>query len=441
MRLMRPGSCVGPQQHFLYENQLEWVKWSARDELLRELKTSQPQPQSQEVSEQEKERERSRSCSAQPPRPITPPNETELARNRSTTPHHQLGNAPVTPRRQIVPGQPRKTPGRSKHGVAAPEEKDSPAIVDASVEEGGGEKMQEDELVEEDEEEKVLREEEEMEGVILTSSPRKKRTSLSAEKTRASPRKSLQLVADDDKEEEEDPSTTMPSPKKLDLQPSATTQPLASTSNNRPKTPSTSTSNTSRPTRIARSAAVPSNPAQTHQRALSAITDNRIVDRLRTNPSTRSSGGGATTTAQQQAIARSRGAKNLANVFEAHEQDNKEPSSTTTTTRSSSRYPLRNTGGRTSPNPSSSTASTNPVAPNSPSKLPTRIPAKRQPPASPTHQSGGFDPSHAGKEGKESGASGFSLKGALDKLGGGAKGRNVRRRRSSMGSQDFVQAG
>ncbi|KPV72295.1 uncharacterized protein RHOBADRAFT_18487, partial [Rhodotorula graminis WP1] len=27
MRLMRPGSCVGPQQHFLYENQLEWVRW------------------------------------------------------------------------------------------------------------------------------------------------------------------------------------------------------------------------------------------------------------------------------------------------------------------------------------------------------------------------------------------------------------------------------
>ncbi|KWU43272.1 phosphatases II, partial [Rhodotorula sp. JG-1b] len=27
MRLMRPGSCVGPQQHFLYDNQLEWVRW------------------------------------------------------------------------------------------------------------------------------------------------------------------------------------------------------------------------------------------------------------------------------------------------------------------------------------------------------------------------------------------------------------------------------
>ncbi|EGG06533.1 uncharacterized protein MELLADRAFT_36193, partial [Melampsora larici-populina 98AG31] len=27
MRIMRPGTCVGPQQHFLYENQMTWIKW------------------------------------------------------------------------------------------------------------------------------------------------------------------------------------------------------------------------------------------------------------------------------------------------------------------------------------------------------------------------------------------------------------------------------
>lgn len=33
MRLMRPGSCVGPQQHYLYENQMTWIRWGAIDSL------------------------------------------------------------------------------------------------------------------------------------------------------------------------------------------------------------------------------------------------------------------------------------------------------------------------------------------------------------------------------------------------------------------------
>ncbi|CAG7848256.1 Tyrosine-protein phosphatase CDC14 [Serendipita indica DSM 11827] len=35
MRICRPGSVVGPQQHFMYLKQLEWSKWSAIDEFRR----------------------------------------------------------------------------------------------------------------------------------------------------------------------------------------------------------------------------------------------------------------------------------------------------------------------------------------------------------------------------------------------------------------------
>ncbi|GAA5956529.1 hypothetical protein JCM3765_003473 [Sporobolomyces pararoseus] len=436
MRLMRPGSCVGPQQHFLYENQLEWVRWSAQDELRAELAQSQPQPSTSTA-------QNARDCSA-PPRPITPPNESELreaARQRSTTPHvapsastsTATTNAPVTPRRQTgqnVPGQPRKTPGRSRHGISAPEDKDkdSPAAIVTIEKKEGDEEMEE-----------ALREEEEMEGVVLTSSPNKKKRDSTGGGRRSSGRKSLQLVADESKEEEEeeeeDPLTMLPSsPRKpphqsQDLQPSAALKlnQATTTTSTRPKTPSapTTLNSSNRPTRIARS---------------SATTPNSTT----------------TTVDQSNAIARSRGAKNLNTVFESVEGaaggSKAGPSGSTR-----SRYPLRNVSGRTTPtiatNSASATTASGVVAPNSPSKLPTRIPAKRGVPNSPaistatnsnhSQQRAGFDPSAAGNKDTEgSNNKGFtSLANGLAKLGGGKGGRNVRRRRSSMGSQDFVQAG
>jgi cell division cycle 14 len=425
MRLMRPGSCVGPQQHFLYENQLEWVKWSAQDELKLELRL-QHQQQTQQVQAEEE----GRSCS---PRPITPPNETELreqARQRSSTPHqYSVNNPPITPRRQVVPGQPRKTPGKSRHGISAPEEKDkdSPENTTTTILIPIPRGTEDDEEMKE-----ILRQENEMEGGInLSSSPNKnKRNSLTGTR-RSSPRKSLQLVEDDDnnnraeeeveEEEEEDPLTMLPS------SPKKSTTTLLTTS--------------TRPSRIARSA-----------------VGNLNTTITRPLPSTSTS----------TAIGRSRGAKNLNTVFEA--VDNKDSSSSTNNSRS--RYPLRNVSGRTTPGVGTTTTadSTIPggggvIAPNSPSKLPTRIPAKRGAtnnvtPSSPVASStrttggggGGFNPSLNGGKNQDgtstTSSSSNGLKNfanGLAKLGGTGgnanKGRNVRRRRSSMGSQDFVQAG
>ncbi|KAJ1021907.1 hypothetical protein NDA16_003669 [Ustilago loliicola] len=38
MRFMRPGCVVGPQQHFMYQNFVEWVKWGVRDGALKEAR-------------------------------------------------------------------------------------------------------------------------------------------------------------------------------------------------------------------------------------------------------------------------------------------------------------------------------------------------------------------------------------------------------------------
>ncbi|WVF66542.1 hypothetical protein IAT40_001282 [Kwoniella sp. CBS 6097] len=37
MRIVRPGMVVGPQQHYMINNQMKWAGWAARDQLLREL--------------------------------------------------------------------------------------------------------------------------------------------------------------------------------------------------------------------------------------------------------------------------------------------------------------------------------------------------------------------------------------------------------------------
>ncbi|KAJ9476173.1 Tyrosine-protein phosphatase CDC14 [Pseudozyma hubeiensis] len=38
MRFMRPGCVVGPQQHFMYQNFVEWIKWGVRDHAMKEAR-------------------------------------------------------------------------------------------------------------------------------------------------------------------------------------------------------------------------------------------------------------------------------------------------------------------------------------------------------------------------------------------------------------------
>lgn len=38
MRIMRPGCVVGPQQHFMYENFVEWIRWGVQDSAMRDAR-------------------------------------------------------------------------------------------------------------------------------------------------------------------------------------------------------------------------------------------------------------------------------------------------------------------------------------------------------------------------------------------------------------------
>ncbi len=117
MRIVRPGSVVGPQQQYMYLKQLEWSKWAAVDDIRRQqLASAEPAPV---VA------------------PATPPADTDEEFNRmETTPPPSLSHPPVTPSRHVAaaaaharaiatPGQPRKTPRTKRMAREALEESDS----------------------------------------------------------------------------------------------------------------------------------------------------------------------------------------------------------------------------------------------------------------------------------------------------------------------------
>ncbi|KAJ6510181.1 tyrosine protein phosphatase [Mycena vitilis] len=107
MRIVRPGSVVGPQQQYMYLKQLEWCKWAAADEIKRQQAATAL-------------------ASATLVTPATPPaEEDEVAAMDITPPPSPVHMAPVTPSRHVAtaaakakaiatPGQPRKTPNAKR---------------------------------------------------------------------------------------------------------------------------------------------------------------------------------------------------------------------------------------------------------------------------------------------------------------------------------------
>ncbi|EJD00840.1 phosphatases II [Fomitiporia mediterranea MF3/22] len=124
MRIIRPGSVVGPQQQYMYVKQMEWIKWSAVDEMRRaEAQAAAAIAAAAVVT------------------PATPPAETdeevEMKETESvavavvampSTP--KMTVPPVTPSKHVTaatartraiepPGQPRKTPLQKRTAEAA----------------------------------------------------------------------------------------------------------------------------------------------------------------------------------------------------------------------------------------------------------------------------------------------------------------------------------
>ena len=124
MRIVRPGSVVGPQQQYMYVKQLEWAKWAAVDEI-RKAETSATSDATAVVPSIVT--------------PATPPAEgddqamdlsdvTRTPKNRHippVTPSKHVTAATARTRQITPPGQPRKTPVTKRTAtVAAVDEED-----------------------------------------------------------------------------------------------------------------------------------------------------------------------------------------------------------------------------------------------------------------------------------------------------------------------------
>jgi cell division cycle 14 len=129
MRIVRPGSVVGPQQQYMYLKQLEWSKWAAVDEI-RKVQAATALTTTTLVT------------------PATPPAEAgeEMEDTIQTTPTSVVAVGvtvpPVTPSKHIAaaqakakaiapPGQPRKTPVQKRVAVDSDEEDEGADVLPA----------------------------------------------------------------------------------------------------------------------------------------------------------------------------------------------------------------------------------------------------------------------------------------------------------------------
>ena len=140
MRIVRPGTVVGPQQQYMYLKQLEWAKWAAVDEMKK--------LQAQQIAVLT-----AAAAAAKVVTPATPPAEDEEMNEASTTATTTTAIItkqlpPVTPSKHIAaaqekaklispPGQPRKTPVAKRKSTNDWEEEDTdeafPPIIAAAI--------------------------------------------------------------------------------------------------------------------------------------------------------------------------------------------------------------------------------------------------------------------------------------------------------------------
>ncbi|THH33724.1 hypothetical protein EUX98_g437 [Antrodiella citrinella] len=138
MRIVRPGSVVGPQQQYMYLKQLEWAKWAVADEM------------------RKTQREQAIALTTTVIAPVTPPADVEedtemqtevtetivtTVLERPSTPS-PLPLPPVTPSRHVAaaaakakaiapPGQPRKTPAAKRVASDSDQEQEENDVLPA----------------------------------------------------------------------------------------------------------------------------------------------------------------------------------------------------------------------------------------------------------------------------------------------------------------------
>lgn len=130
MRIVRPGSVVGPQQQYMYLKQLEWAKWAAVDEMKRMQETTvatttttvtvrqtvvTPVTPPAEADEEEMVTEMTTTTMTSS---IAPPSTPPPAAIPPVTPGRHVATAAAKAKEIVPPGQPRKTPAAKRTSLA-----------------------------------------------------------------------------------------------------------------------------------------------------------------------------------------------------------------------------------------------------------------------------------------------------------------------------------
>ncbi|KAH8115823.1 tyrosine protein phosphatase [Phellopilus nigrolimitatus] len=129
MRIVRPGSVVGPQQQYMYVKQMEWAKWAAVDEMRRaEAQTAAaiaaasvrtPATPPAEVDEEERMEVGASVETVAAAVAVIPPSTPKSKAIPPVTPSKHVSAATARARGISPPGQPRKTPVAKRTATAA----------------------------------------------------------------------------------------------------------------------------------------------------------------------------------------------------------------------------------------------------------------------------------------------------------------------------------
>lgn len=121
MRIVRPGSVVGPQQQYMYLKQLEWTKWAAVDEMKRQqaVAAAETTPAPAIVTPATPPADTDEDL----PRIVTPP-PVDLSALPPVTPSKHVAAATAKAKAIATPGQPRKTPSMKRMASESEDEED-----------------------------------------------------------------------------------------------------------------------------------------------------------------------------------------------------------------------------------------------------------------------------------------------------------------------------
>ncbi|KAI5122128.1 hypothetical protein M0805_000776 [Coniferiporia weirii] len=140
MRIVRPGSVVGPQQQYMYVKQMEWAKWAAVDEMRRAeaqaaaaiaaASVITPATPPAEVDDEEESMDVGMTADGITTTVVVIPSTPKAKAIPPVTPSKHVSTATARARAISPPGQPRKTPVVKRTAAAAVDDSDEESEED-----------------------------------------------------------------------------------------------------------------------------------------------------------------------------------------------------------------------------------------------------------------------------------------------------------------------